>query len=92
MPGNTGAQEVDLVFRHALDIGKVMGSPIQFGPVRGVGFTAGFDPNTRTDGYASKKRMLVLGATLMFDVPGQLDASRLLFFESRAHPKSRTPR
>ena len=81
----SGAHEVYVVYRHTLDIGKVMGSEIKFGPVRGVGFTAGFDYNTKTDaGYNSKKRMLVAGPTLMMDVPGFLNVSILGLWESNA--------
>jgi nucleoside-specific outer membrane channel protein Tsx len=82
--GNAGAQEVYAVFRHTLDIGKVSGKELKFGPVRGLGLTAGFDWNTKNDGYASKKRMLVVGPTAMFDVPGFLNVSALLFSESNA--------
>jgi nucleoside-specific outer membrane channel protein Tsx len=82
---SAGAQEVYLVYRHLLDIGKVSGKEIKFGPVRGVGLTAGFDLNTKNDaGYGSKKRMLVVGPTLMFDVPGFLNLSALWFVESNA--------
>ncbi|CAN5241046.1 hypothetical protein BH11PSE10_BH11PSE10_01600 [soil metagenome] len=80
-----GAHEVYIVYRHTLDMEKVLGTPFKFGPVRGVGLTAGFDANTKTDaGYNSKKRMLVLGPTLMFDVPGFLNVSLLLLKESNA--------
>ena len=82
--GNSGAQEVYAVFRHTLDIGKVSGKELKFGPMRGLGLTAGFDWNTKNDGYASKKRMLVVGPTAMFDVPGFLNVSALLFSESNA--------
>jgi len=82
---SSGAHEVYVVYRHTLDIGKVVGGDIKFGPVRGVGFTAGFDYNTKTDaGYNSKKRMLVAGPTLMLDVPGFLNASVLALWESNA--------
>jgi len=80
-----GAHEVYIVYRHTLDLGKVTGADMKFGPVRGVGLTAGFDANTKTDaGYNSKKRMLVAGPTLMFDVPGFLNVSLLLLKESNA--------
>ncbi len=82
--GNSGAQEVYVVYRHTLDIGKVTGTPIAFGPVRGVGVTAGFDLNSKNDGYGSKKRMFVLGPQLMFDVPGFLNLTAMLFSESNA--------
>jgi hypothetical protein len=85
-PGSTsGAQEAYVVYRNTIDFEKVSGSPVKFGPVRGAGLTLGFDWNTKTDaGYNSKKRMLVLGPTLMFDVPGFLNASLLLLQESNA--------
>jgi len=82
--GKSGAQEVYVVYRHMLDIGKIAGTPIKFGPVNGVGVTGGFDFNTKNDGYASRKRMLVLGPTLMFDVPGFLNLSALVLNESNA--------
>jgi nucleoside-specific outer membrane channel protein Tsx len=81
----TGAQEAYIVYRHTLDIGKLMKSEYKFGPVRGLGATAGFDWNAKTDaGYNSKKRMLVLGPTVMFDVPGFLNLSLLALWESNA--------
>lgn len=81
----SGAQEAYLVYRNTLDIGKLRGSDIKFGPVRGVGATVGFDWNTKNDvGYNSRKRMLVAGPTLMWDVPGHLNTSVLLLRESNA--------
>ena len=81
----SGAHEAYAVYRHTLDLGKVTGANLAFGPVRGVGVTGGFDVNSKTDaGYNSKKRMLVLGPTLMFDVPGFLDVSLLALRESNA--------
>jgi hypothetical protein len=80
-----GAQEVYIVYRHTLDLEKVSGSPFKFGPVRGMGVTAGFDANAKTDaGYNSKKRMLVVGPTLFIDVPGFLNVSLLGLWESNA--------
>ncbi|MBC7404178.1 MAG: outer envelope protein [Cytophaga sp.] len=80
-----GAQEAYLVYRHTLDVGKLQGSDIKFGPIRGVGATFGFDWNTKNDvGYNSRKRMLVAGPTLMWDVPGFLNTSILLLGESNA--------
>ncbi|GGB97179.1 outer envelope protein [Pseudoduganella buxea] len=81
----TGAHEAYAVYRHTLDLGKISGANLAFGPIRGVGVTGGFDINSKTDaGYNSKKRMLVLGPTLMFDVPGFLDVSLLALHESNA--------
>jgi nucleoside-specific outer membrane channel protein Tsx len=82
---SSGAQEAYVVYRHTLDLGKLRGSDIKFGPVRGVGATVGFDWNTKNDvGYNSRKRMLVAGPTLMWDVPGFLNTSLLLLNESNA--------
>jgi hypothetical protein len=81
----TGAQEAYVVYRNTVDLGKVTGSEYKFGVVRSVGVTFGFDWNAKTDaGYNSKKRMLVAGPTLMFDVPGFLNVSVLALRESNA--------
>ena len=92
-----GAHEVYVVYRHTLDLEKVSGSKFAFGPVRGVGLTAGFDFNSKTDaGYNSKKRMFVAGPTLFVDVPGFLNVSLLALWESNApyntFSKTSTPR
>jgi nucleoside-specific outer membrane channel protein Tsx len=80
-----GAQEAYVVYRHTLDIGKLAGQEFKYGPVKGLGATLGFDWNTKNDvGYNSRKRMLVAGPTLMWDVPGFLNTSILLLRESNA--------
>lgn len=82
---NSGAQEIYIVYRHTLDFGKITGKNLSFGPIRSVGFTGGFDVNTKDDaGYNSKKRMLVAGPTIMMDVPGFLNISVLQLWESNA--------
>jgi len=94
---SNGAQEVYIVYRHTLDVAKVSGVPMAFGPMRGLGVTAGFDVNAKTDaGYNSKKRMFVAGPTFMLDVPGFLNVSLLMLWESNApyntFSKTSTPR
>lgn len=80
-----GAQEVYVVYRHTLDLGKVTGASYAMGPVRGVGLVGGFDWNTKSDsGYNSKKRMLVAGPSVMLDVPGFLNVALLGLWESNA--------
>ena len=80
-----GAQEAYIVYRHTLDIGALRGTEMRYGPVKGVGLTFGFDWNTKNDvGYNSRKRMLVAGPTLMWDVPGFLNTSLLVLRESNA--------
>lgn len=81
----TGAQEAYVVYRHTLDLAKVSGKDLKWGPARDFGLTGGFDWNAKTDaGYNSKKRMLVLGPTMMLDVPGFLDVNLLVLWESNA--------
>jgi hypothetical protein len=94
---SNGATEVYIVYRNTLDLEKTLGSPMKFGFIRGVGVTAGFDVNAKTDaGYNSKKRMFVLGPTLNLDVPGFLNVSLLQLWESNApyntFSKTSTPR
>ena len=80
-----GAQEVYIVYRHTLDLEKVSGTKMGFGPVRGFGLVAGFDVNAKTDaGYNSKKRMFVVGPQVSFDVPGFLNVGLLVLKESNA--------
>ncbi len=82
---HSGAQEVYAVYRNTLDIGKVRGVDMGMGPVSGFGITGGFDWNSKNDvGYNSRKRMLVLGPTLMWKVPGFLNTSLLVLHESNA--------
>lgn len=85
-PSHEGAQEAYVVYRHTLDLSKVTGANLSYpGVVRNLGLTAGFDWNTKNDvGYNSRKRMLVAGPTIMFDVPGFLNVSLLQLWESNA--------
>ena len=77
------ATEAYLVYRHTLDLGKLSGHDFKGGGMRGLGLTLGFDWNTKNDNsYASRKRMLVAGPTLMVDVPGFLNISLLALWES----------
>jgi nucleoside-specific outer membrane channel protein Tsx len=74
---STGATEFYLAYRHQLHLGKLMEQPVAFGPVKDVAITAGFDLQTKNSEFAPRKRMLVVGPTLKFDVPGFLDVSLL---------------
>lgn len=82
---NEGAQEAYVVYRHTLDLGKLQRREYKFGAIRGLGLSMGFDWNAKNDvAYNSRKRMLVLGPTLMWDVPGYLNTSLLMLSESNA--------
>lgn len=81
----TGAQEVYVVYRNTVDLEKATGKSYKTDGVRGLGVTGGFDFNSKADaGYNSKKRMVVLGPTVMLDVPGFLNASLLQLWESNS--------
>ncbi len=74
---DTGATEFYLTYRHQLHLGKAFDKNLSFGPVKEVAFTAGFDLNTKNTAFAPRKRLVVAGPTLKFDVPGFLDVSLL---------------
>jgi nucleoside-specific outer membrane channel protein Tsx len=85
-PGaSSGAQEFYLLYRNTVSLTKATGNPFAYGPVSDVGMTFGFDVNTKDDaGYNSKKRMLVVGPTLAFKVPGLLNVGVYGLWESNA--------
>lgn len=77
-----GATELYLTYRHQFHLGKLLDTPMRFGPVKEVAITAGVDLNTKNTRFAPEKRLWVLGPTLKFDVPGFLDLSLLVGRES----------
>jgi nucleoside-specific outer membrane channel protein Tsx len=66
--GDKGATEFYVVYRHLLSLGAITGESLAFGPVKDVGITAGFDVNRKNNTFGPRKRLLVLGPTLQFDV------------------------
>lgn len=74
---SNGATEFYLTYRHQVHLGKAFDKSLAFGPVKEVALTAGFDLNSKNTAFAPRKRLLVLGPTLKFDVPGFLDVSLL---------------
>jgi len=81
---DANAQEAYVVYRNTVDLAKAAGTNVKFFGVKGMGITGGFDWNTKNDpGYASRKRMWVLGPTLFIDVPaGFLNAGVYALWES----------
>lgn len=73
--GDDGATEVYAVYRHQLSLKKISGSDFKWGPVRDWSLSAGVDWNTKNTEFAPAKRMLVIGPTVNFDVPGFWDFS-----------------
>jgi len=89
-----GAREIYAIYRHTVDFGAVSGQAFKVGPIKGLGFTVGFDVNTKNDvGYNSKKQMLVAGPAFFIDVPaGFLTISLLQLWESNAPFDTRSGR
>lgn len=80
--GDTGATEAYLTYRHQLHSGKLFGEALAFGPVKEVALSGGVDLNTKNTAFAPRKRMLLAGPTLKFDVPrGFVDLSLLYAHE-----------
>lgn len=82
--GSNGATEFYLTYRHQVHLGKAFDKSLAFGPVKEVAITAGVDLNTKNSPVQPRKRLLVVGPTLKFDVPGFLDVS-LLFGKEWNH-------
>ena len=82
--GSNGATEFYLTYRHQVHLGKAFDKRLAFGPVKEVAITAGVDLNTKNSPVQPRKRLLVIGPTLKFDVPGFLDVS-LLFGKEWNH-------
>ncbi|MFC3286030.1 hypothetical protein [Litchfieldella rifensis] len=73
-----GATEAYLTYRHQWHYGKLTGEPLDFGPVGDIALTGGVDLNTKNSAFAPRKRLLLLGPTLKFELPeGFLDVSLL---------------
>ena len=77
-----GAQEVYVVYNNTLSFGKLSGKPVAFGPVRDVGFQAGFDFNSKNDTFGAGLIKLIAGPKLEFDVPGLLTLGLFYYKEN----------
>ncbi|MDP1831826.1 MAG: hypothetical protein Q8K67_07190 [Geothrix sp.] len=79
-----GAQEVYVTYKHNLSLGKVFDTKIDFGPVRGMDFTFGFDYAAKNTTFAPAVYKLMAGPTFNFKVPGFLNIS-LLYYKEKNH-------
>jgi nucleoside-specific outer membrane channel protein Tsx len=80
--GSRGAQEIYLLYRSQLNFNKAFKAPVKFGVVRDISLTAGFDLNTKDTAFAPRKRVIVVGPTVNFEIPqGFLDISVLYYKE-----------
>lgn len=82
--GSNGAQEVYVAYRHNLNLSKVFKTKIDFGPVRGIDFTAGFDYNTKNTAFAPSVFKIMAGPTFNFKVPGFLNVG-ILYYNEKNH-------
>jgi nucleoside-specific outer membrane channel protein Tsx len=89
---SSGAREIYAAYRNTVDLEKATGKSYKATGVRGLGVTFGGDYNVKNDaGYNSSKEMVVLGPTVMFDVPGFLNVSLLQLWESNSPYNAKTP-
>ncbi len=80
--GSRGAQEIYVTYRSQLNFNKAFQAPVKFGVVRDVSFTAGFDLNTKDTAFAPRKRVILAGPTVNFEISGGfLDVSVLYYKE-----------
>jgi nucleoside-specific outer membrane channel protein Tsx len=77
-----GAQEVYVVYNNTVSFSKLSGSPVKFGPVRDVGFQAGFDFNSKNDSFGAGLVKLIAGPKVEFDVPGLLTLGLFYYKEN----------
>ncbi len=79
-----GAHEVYVTYKHSLNLGKVFGTKIDFGPVRGMDFTFGFDYAAKNTTFAPAVYKLMAGPSFSFKVPGFLNVA-LLYYKEKNH-------
>lgn len=76
-----GAHEVYVSYKHSLNLGKVFDTKIDFGPVRGMDFTFGFDYAAKNTTFAPAVYKLMAGPQFSFKVPGFLNVALLAYRE-----------
>ena len=64
-----GAQEVYVVYRNSLSFSKMTKSKVEFGPVRDIEWTTGFDYSAKNTQFAPSVYKLMMGPTFSFKVP-----------------------
>jgi nucleoside-specific outer membrane channel protein Tsx len=79
-----GAHEVYVAYKTNLSVEKAFGQKVNFGPVRGIDLTAGFDWSAKNTTFAPAVYKLMAGPTLNFKVPGFFNLS-FLYYRERNH-------
>ncbi|MBM3104197.1 hypothetical protein IIE18_03580 [Pseudomonas sp. V1] len=78
---DSGAVEAYLVYRHQVFLSKVFDRSLRYGPIKDIALTGGIELNYKNNDFSTRKRQLLIGPTLKFDVPGYLDLSLLYSME-----------
>lgn len=65
VPGDT---EVYVAYRSTFDLGKIFKANLAFGPVKEVGWVAGFDFDSTDNKFASNKKFIMTGPQVSFDI------------------------
>lgn len=76
-----GASELYLAWRHQWSGTAWRGVPLAAGPLKDVALSVGLDANTKDSAFLPRKRVVVAGPVLRFDVPGLLDVGLLAYKE-----------
>jgi nucleoside-specific outer membrane channel protein Tsx len=84
VPGqkSDGAQEVYVTYKHTLSLSKVFSTKMEFGPVRDMEVTGGFDYSAKNTTFAPQVWKLMVGPQFSFKVPGFLTVAVLYYKET----------
>lgn len=89
---NSGATEFYAIYRHNLSMNAVTGSKaFSFGPVKDLALDAGFILGSKDDAFSSRKRAVVVGPNILFDVPGHFNVALLYYKENNNNGIVGTP-
>jgi nucleoside-specific outer membrane channel protein Tsx len=80
-----GATEIYVTYRNQLNFSKLFKTDLKMGPIKDLSFTAGFDLNSKDTALAPRKRVLLAGPTVNFDLPkGFLDLG-VWYYKEKNH-------
>ena len=80
-----GAQEVYVAYRNALSFSKMTKSKVEFGPVRDIEWTTGFDYSAKNTTFAPSVYKLMTGPTFSFRVPKGFATAGLQVYKEWNH-------
>jgi len=73
-----------VAYRHNLSMSSLFKTKAEFGPVRDIEFTAGFDYNAKNTAFAPKVFKIMAGPTFSFKVPGFATLG-VLYYKEKNH-------